>query len=753
MLSQVYQYYDDSPLIILGDVNGRIGDLQDFNVNIDTIPNRVPLDTVRNSFGDALIEFLKDAKMCVLNGRGDPKLDNYTFISPRGKSVVDYMVTPYSQLTSVSNFHVQSVSELLRKFDIRPGTAKIPDHSVITCVLNLSCYETLQNETDATNTENLTLSYNDQPTFRKYDVRNVPQDILSDDISVEAIERLIHKLENENITQREIDAIYTSLVDVIHTEMDNNLNYRDIRAGAKKRKRYFTKPWWSQELKVLWDNVREAENIFLKCKDNRNKRSLRSDYVAARKKFDKLLRQNERQYYSKQREDLCNFQTQNPKEFWSRIKKLGPGNKQQTFDSVLMDEGSESRDPEEILKKWKSDFSKSFSLSNGDFDDNFLTETRITLQRWENELENYDRTSDNGEIQSTRNDDLLNCPISLEEINRVLSKAKSGKAVGIENIPNEILKCDKFVPVLHMLFSACFEHNMIPSLWYKTIIQHVLKRGKDSRDPSNYRGISLMSTIAKLFSGILNDRICSYLDENGLLCEEQNGFRKLRSCLDHLYTLITVIRNRKEQNMQTFLCFVDFAKAFDSVNRDCLLYKLRNIGVNGKIYNIIKSLYWNIESTVRVDNRLTDWFSVYSGVRQGDNLAPTLFAIYVDDVTTCINQLNVGVPISETDSLSILLYADDIVLMAQNAEDLQKMINALHEWTFKWRLSVNTQNTQVMHVRKHQTRRSDYTFRLGDNLLRVTEPYRYLGLHINEFINSHILLLFCMMPVVEHLVH
>ena len=139
-----------------------------------------------------------------------------------------------------------------------------------------------------------------------------------------------------------------------------------------------------------------------------------------------------------------------------------------------------------------------------------------------------------------------------------------------------------------------------------------------------------------------------------------------------------------------------------------------------------------------MDNRHTDWFSVYSGVLQGDNLAPTLFAIYENDVTTCINLLNVGVPFSETDSISILLYADDIVLMAQNAEDLQKMMNALHELTIKWRLSVNTENTQVMHVRKHQTRRTDYTFRLGDNLLRFTETYRYLGLDINEFIHfSH----------------
>ena len=158
------------------------------------------------------------------------------------------------------------------------------------------------------------------------------------------------------MTQREIDAIYTNLVDVIHSEMDNNLNYRDIRAGAKKRKRHFAKPWWSEELNKLWDNVREAENKFLRCSDNRNKRSLRADYVSARKKFDKKLRQNERQYYAKQREDLCNFHTQNPKEFWSRIKKLGPGNKQQTFDSVLLDDGSESRDPDVILKKMEIRF-------------------------------------------------------------------------------------------------------------------------------------------------------------------------------------------------------------------------------------------------------------------------------------------------------------------------------------------------------------------------------------------------------------
>ena len=73
-----------------------------------------------------------------------------------------------------------------------------------------------------------------------------------------------------------------------------------------------------------------------------------------------------------------------------------------------------------------------------------------------------------------------------------------------------------------------------------------------------------MSTVAKRFSTILNNRITNHLDDNGLLCNEQNGFRKLRSCLDHIYTFTSIVRNRKLQKLPTYICFVDFAKAFDS---------------------------------------------------------------------------------------------------------------------------------------------------------------------------------------------
>ena len=126
-----------------------------------------------------------------------------------------------------------------------------------------------------------------------------------------------------------------------------------------------------------------------------------------------------------------------------------------------------------------------------------------------------------------------------------------------------------------------------------------------------------MSTVAKIFSTILNNRITNHLDDNGLLCNDQNGFRKLRSCLDHIYTLTSIVRNRKLQKLPTYICFVDFAKAFDSVDHDLLWYKLIKKGIHGKILKVIQTLYSNLQSCVRVNNDFTDWFSISSGVRQG----------------------------------------------------------------------------------------------------------------------------------------
>ena len=176
----------------------------------------------------------------------------------------------------------------------------------------------------------------------------------------------------------------------------------------------------------------------------------------------------------------------------------------------------------------------------------------------------------------------------------------------------------------------------------------------------NYRGISLLSCISKLYSSIMNKRITQYLEENDILAEEQNGFRSGRSCEDHVFTLSSVIRN----NTSVFTAFIDLKKAFDFVDRNMLLYKLLQTNINGKMYDSIKNIYAHTTSCIRINDKLTEWFDCRSGVRQGDCLSPTIFSIFINDLVSEINDLDIGIDLNGT-KLSLLLYADDICFLAK----------------------------------------------------------------------------------------
>ena len=169
----------------------------------------------------------------------------------------------------------------------------------------------------------------------------------------------------------------------------------------------------------------------------------------------------------------------------------------------------------------------------------------------------------------------------------------------------------------------------------------------------------------------------------------QNGFRKGRSCFDHVYTLHTIINNRKAKAKNTFVCFVDAKKAFDTVNRDCLWYKLMKIDVRGKILNAVQSLYKEMSCSVRVNGFETDWFGVNQGVKQGCVISPTLFSIYVNDLAIEINNLNCGVPLQDDLQISILFYADDIAILSETEKGMQIMLDKLNEWCKKWHISIN----------------------------------------------------------------
>ena len=121
---------------------------------------------------------------------------------------------------------------------------------------------------------------------------------------------------------------------------------------------------------------------------------------------------------------------------------------------------------------------------------------------------------------------LLNSTITQDEVNHAVMKAKNGKAVGVDKLPNEVFKNDCVPKALCALFQLCFESSKIPSDWLKAIILPIPKSSQnDPRIPLNYRGISLLSTTSKLFTSILNNRLLNYMESNNKFVDEQNGFR------------------------------------------------------------------------------------------------------------------------------------------------------------------------------------------------------------------------------------
>ena len=327
----------------------------------------------------------------------------------------------------------------------------------------------------------------------------------------------------------------------------------------------------------------------------------------------------------------------------------------------------------------------------------------------------------------------LNSEISFLEVQQAILKAKADKAPGWDAIPAKVLKNDACIIYLTSLFQSCFKNGIVPSQWLNSIIQPIPKHGEDPTNPlSGYRGIALTSAIYKTYCDILNIRLTQWAEDNGKLCEEQNGFRIARNCIDHIFVLSTILENRLKKKKETFACFVDARKAFDRVDRDLLWFRLISMGISGTFLTALRSLYKGVKACVRINGKMTEWFNVDLGVKQVCVLSPCLFSLFFDSLSDEIKALGKGVPF-DNEKLSILLYADDVVLLAESESDLQIMLDVLSNWCKKWRLDINDTKTQVIHFRNPSKQRSVFQFYCGDQELKTVSQYKYLGLVFNEF--------------------
>ena len=449
--------------------------------------------------------------------------------------------------------------------------------------------------------------------------------------------------------------------------------------------------WYDAECREAKKDSKQKLRIFRKSRTETD----RKVFTASRTTYKRMLKRKRQQHRRNTAETLANS-VKNSSVFWKLFKNVEVNKKGNLGDNISVDE-------------WHNHFK------------NVFAQTDVT----DNEA-GRNMNDVNMDAESS-----LNNKITEAEVTASIKNLNSGKAGGTDGIVSEMLKAGGKAVVVFFteIFNKIFDSGIYPDEWAKAIIVPIFKKG-DTQIPDNYRGISLINVACKCFTSILNKRLYAWLEENKGIVENQAGFRKNYSTNDQIFTLYSAVQKvLSKRGQKLYVAFVDFRKAFDSVNHDKLMNVLYSEGVHGKFFVTIKCMYESLLSCVRACNNLSEYFKCPVGVRQGCVMSPTLFSMFINQLAVHINNTGVhGVQFLPTMlELFILLFADDIALLSTTPKGLQAQLNGLKKCCDDLKLSVNEEKTKIMVFRRGGFLGQKEKWYYEGKQLEVVNSYCYLG--------------------------
>lgn len=711
----------DCDLCIVGDFNAKTANLNDYITLDSTVAQITGLDHCEDSLfidiqtfldlnipmerynqdkrccdksGHDLLDLCKSAGLLIVNGRtgSDQGIGNFTCekMTSNGisKSTNDYILASPRLFSHISNFEVDIFDPLM---------------SDCHCPLILEL-----DRIDVINVNNKITNKNPSDTVKIDKYRNQWEDYKKSEFikafnmdSISEIKNDInHIIENsESIDKSNIDTLMTRICNIYQEAGKQSGVIKLIKPHNKFRgyKRKTPKrPWFHRDCAIKRKEFFKSKRKFKNFKSVENEKV----YKAKGKEFKLATVKARREYNSVVHKTLRNLKSKCPKDYWNILNKTDQG--KEKLGEIMI-----------------SEFFNHFK--------------KLNEHRHENQ------TLINTDESEIIDDSPINVNFTEAELLEHTKVLKNSKSCGIDSIINEFLKyCpSEMIELLTNFFNLILNTGVIPSDWAKGIIVPIFKKKGDINDPDNYRGITLLSCLGKLFTLLLNTRLTKFLESNNLLGEEQVGFRFKYSTLDHIFTLHSLLDLYLFNKKRLYCAFVDYRKAFDSVDRVSLWQKLIDIGIKGKVFNIIKNLYNDAKSCVRYQGQISDYFNCNMGVRQGENLSPLLFSIFLNDLETFLKGKNEGIQIEFTlDGLDcyiklfVLLYADDTILLSESADELQNMLNSLNDYCNRWKLEVNISKTKIIVFSRGLVKKyPKFTFANQD--IEVVKDYVYLGVTFN----------------------
>ena len=529
---------------------------------------RTNKDTNMNNYGYRMLDFCKCNNLYILNGRTAKDKDK-GICTCKGVSTIDYFLCSSQIIPLINDFYVNDFSQIL-------SDAHCPVSLEIK--LQLPCeQEHVNNHSSSDESKRVKLWDETLKDEFLYNIDLNAFDKINENISCLRLER--------NITQNDIDCIVESFNKVIITSAEKSFGTYKISDQSNASSKPLS--WFGRKCTKARKQFHTARFQYKLRKSFENKERLKT----ASKSYKYIVKSSHTKFQQNNIANIRSLKYCNPKKYW----KLLNGKKK---DSV-------AAEAESLFQHFK----------NINFDEN--------LENMPTNISSTDMVNEE-----------INEPFTEDEIRNAIKSLKNNKASGIDLILNEQLKILSHMisPILVNLFNLVFDTGIIPEAWTLGMIQPIFKNKGNASDPSNYRPITLISCLGKVFTQILNNRIQKYADENDIITHCQSGFRKKYSTTDNIFILHNLIDLVCKSKKSVFCSFIDLKQAFDRVWREGLWEKLSVYHINGKCLKIIQSIYRNIKSCVIVNNNKTDFFLSNIGVRQGENLSPFLFNIFLNDL-------------------------------------------------------------------------------------------------------------------------
>ena len=399
------------------------------------------------------------------------------------------------------------------------------------------------------------------------------------------------------------------------------------------------------------------------------------------------------------------FET-NKKEFWTMVKGLR-GKTSKGIRNIKDKNNNIKSKTQDILETWKVYYEEYFNISVPDTG---------------KEDNRPNQEEDEGQDEE----------IKMIEVETAIKRMKTGKAAGYDEIPPELIKYggDQMKQWIHNIFQEAWQTENIPEDWKNNIIIPIHKKGETTKC-ENYRAICLSSIVFKLYTSILEKRLRKQIENK--FSEEQSGFRPSKQTQDHIFTIRTIAEKAINRQRNLYLAFLDLKAAFDTVSKIEVYSTLNKLKVNTKLQKVIKSVCNEVRGVVRLKGKKSKTFEMKNGLKQGDSLSPLLFIAIMDQVLKqCKSKTKkhtVGNWKMQPIYTQALLYADDVVLIADTKEELQNVVTVWADEIKNKGMTLNVSKSKWMKITKGgESEDLDISWE-GKQVEQVTE-YTYLGVKI-----------------------